>query len=194
MKTDLIRPALAPTVLTSCTSTTTSQVTLEYRPPLPGQVPKGAPVSAVGIFNDKRGGDGATYLGTVRDVTRGAFFDLNTRVPVAQVVANAFGHGMDARGMLTRRRNPRTVIAGDVLALYTQKLVRPYAEAKVRVVVIRPGGQQLFARVFRAEAELPATPANQSDAESLRLLASQALAQVVNTALDDPQVRAALAQ
>ncbi|MEZ5301935.1 MAG: hypothetical protein R3F11_15005 [Verrucomicrobiales bacterium] len=67
----------------------------------------------------------ATYLGTVPGRDPSGRSSTSHAGAGREVVANAFGCGMDARGMLTRRRNPRTVIAGDVLALYTRSSSAP---------------------------------------------------------------------
>ncbi|HYF35536.1 MAG TPA: hypothetical protein VD994_09630, partial [Prosthecobacter sp.] len=135
-----------------------------------------------------------TYLGTVRTQIGTPVEEVQTRLPVAQVATNAFGHGLQARGMLTSPRAARYVVTGEVLDLYCQMLVRPYGYARVRVTVLEAGsGQILYSRVYEGERQNSAyLPGSGSPVGSLSALVSGALQDVVDKALDDSNLRSRL--
>ena len=119
---------------------------------------------------------------------------MQTRLPVNQIVTNAFGHGLEARGMLTSPRAARYVVTGEVLGLNCQMLVRPYGYARVRVTVLEAGsGQIIFSRVYEGERQNSAyLPGSGSPLGSLTGLVSGALQDVVDKALDDSTLRSRL--
>ena len=86
------------------------------------------------------------------------------------------------------------IITGDILELYCQQLVHPYAFCKIRVSVVRAGsGQVVFSRTYQADREASAyIPLSGSPVPQLRELTSRALQDVVDHALDDSALRASL--
>ncbi|HSI65528.1 MAG TPA: hypothetical protein VLE43_20545, partial [Candidatus Saccharimonadia bacterium] len=133
------------------------------------------------------------YLGTVRTPIGSPMERVNTRIPVEQVVRNAFAHGMTARGMLSGRGAPY-VLTGEILDLHCDQVIRPAAYAKIRVNVVRiSSGQVVFSRIYSGERENSAyLPGSGSPVPMLRELASRALQDVVDRALDDNALRARL--
>ncbi len=174
----------------SCSSS--SEISLDYNPQ-PGRIVRGKPEFATSSFVDRRNQE-PNYVGNVRTQIGTPLEYIYTRVPVAQVTTNAFAHGLQARGMLTNTGAARYLIRGEVQELYCQMLVRPYAYARVRVSVMEAGsGQVLFSSVFTGERQSPAyVPGSGSPVPMLRDLTSRALQDVVDKALDSPQLRSQL--
>jgi hypothetical protein len=82
--------------LSACSNS--SVISLDYIPQ-PGQMVRGTPDFSVGQFKDKRGVQAQT-LGHVRMPIGPAVDTLQTRLPVSEIVSNAFAYGLEARGML----------------------------------------------------------------------------------------------
>jgi hypothetical protein len=184
--------AAAALCVVSASCTVTSQISLDYVP-APGRVQPGAPDFSTRKFVDRR--DSApTHLGTVRTQIGTPVEQVETRLPVADIVTNAFGHGLESRGMLTSPRGARYLVSGEVLDLYCQMLVRPYGYARVRVTVLEAGsGEILFSRVFEGQRQGAAyLPGSGSPIPILSSLVSGALQDVVDKALDDPGLRSRL--
>lgn len=181
---------LAATLLTSCSST--SQISLDYTPD-PGRVRPGQPDFSTRPFSDRRGLE-ATDLGTVRTQIGTPLEHVQTRVPISQVITNAFGHGLQARGMLTSARSARYVVTGEVLDLYCQMLVRPYGYARLRVTVLdSASGQIIHSKVYSGERSSGMyVPGSGSPVPLLRDLVSSALQEAVDRALDDQEMRSRL--
>jgi hypothetical protein len=178
--------ALAGTLtLTNCVS---SQVSLDYQP-RPGQMVRGAPQFGVGSFANLRK-EGSYFLGTVRMPIGAPVENVETRTPVEGIVANAFAHALDARGMLSNQ--PKYVVTGEVLDLYCQQIVHPYGYARLRVNIVRAGsGQVVFSRIYTGERQSTAyRPGTGSPVPLLRELVSRALQDAVDAALDDREMRA----
>ena len=176
--------------LANCAAT--SQVSLDYQP-RPGQMRKGAAEFTVGRFANMRK-EGPYYLGTVRAPIGAPIENVGTRTPVEQIVANAFSHALDSRGMLTDPGREKYIITGEVLDLYCQQIVHPYGYARLRINVVRKGnGQLIYSRVYVGERQSTAyRPGSGSPVPLLRELTSRALQDAVDQALDDPEMRARL--
>lgn len=179
-------------VLTLASCSTTSQVSLDYAS-TSGHVQPGKPEFSTRPFRDERGME-PMELGTVRTQLGTPIEYVQTRVPVSDVVTNAFGHGLQARNMFSRPRNSRFIITGDVLDLNCQQLVRPYGYARVRVTVMdAASGQIIHSRIYTGERGSGAyVPGSGSPVPLLRDLVSSALQDVVDKALDDPELRSKL--
>ncbi len=178
--------ALTATLLSGCVS---SQVSLDYQPRT-GQIMRGNSEFAVGTFANMRR-EGPFFLGTVRMPLGAPVENVMTRTPVEEIVANAFAHALDARGMLTRQSSAKYVVTGEVLDLYCQQIVHPYGYARLRVNVVRAGsGQVVFSRVYTGERQSTAyRPGSGSPVPLLRELTSRALQDAVDAALDDREMR-----
>jgi hypothetical protein len=183
--------SLAGLALVSCNSV--SQVSLDYQPRI-GHVLAGPAEFNTQTFLDRRDVP-PLHLGTVRTQLGTPVEHIQTKIPVHQVVTHAFGYGLQTRGMLTAPRNARYVISGEVLDLHCKLLVHPYGYARVRVTVTDAStGQILHSQVYEAERQAPAyRPGSGSPVAQLRDLASAALQDVVDRALDDPTLRNRLA-
>jgi len=171
--------------LSACTNS--SVISLDY---IPGQMVRGTPDFTVGKFKDRRGVQAQT-LGHVRLPIGPKVDTLQTRLPVKDIVANAFGHGLEARGMLAADGKSRFIIAGEVHDLRSQLLVHPYGYARVRVNVLEASsGRVLFTKIYEGERQSNAyRPGSGSPVPALRELTSRALQEAVDRALDDPSLR-----
>lgn len=173
--------------LSSCRNS--SVVSLDYVPH-PGRMIRGAPEFAVGEFKDKRKEQPQT-LGHVR-LPIGPMVDtIQTRLPVSDVVRNAFAYALESRGMLATDVKGRFIMTGEVHDLRSQLLVHPYGYARVRVNVVEAvSGRVIFTRVYEGERQSNAyRPGSGSPVPVLRDLTSRALQDAVDRALDDPGMR-----
>lgn len=175
--------------LSSCSNS--SVVTLDY---VPGQMVRGTPDFIVGEFKDKRGQQ-AQVLGHVRLPVGPAVDTVQTRLPVRDVVRNAFAHALEARGMLAPDKGARFIIKGDIQDLRAQLLVHPYGYARIRVNVLDAATKAVvFTKVYDGERQSSAyRPGSGSPVPVLRELTSRALQDAVDRALDDPKMRQSLA-
>ncbi len=191
MKTLLCLLAVSPVLfLASCT--TTSQVSLDYAS-APGHVRPGASEFATQAFMDRRDVS-SMHLGTVRTHVGTPLEYMQTRIPVADVVTNAFGYGLEARGMLAPRSGARLIVTGEVLDMHCKLLVHPYAYAKIRVSILEAAtGRVLYFGEYEGERQSRAfVPGSGSPVSILTRLASGALQDAVDRALDDPRMRASV--
>ncbi|MBL9179858.1 MAG: hypothetical protein JNM65_17490 [Verrucomicrobiaceae bacterium] len=179
--------AIALLGLSACSNS--SVVSLDYVPN-PGQVVRGTPDFNVGHFKDKRGMHPQT-LGHVRLPIGPKVDTLQTRLPVRNVVANAFGYGLEARGMLAAPGKGRFILQGDIQDLRSQLLVHPYGYARIRVNVLEAATRRvLFTKIYEGERQSNAyRPGSGSPVPMLRELTSRALQDAVDRALDDTIMR-----
>ena len=186
----LFLSTLAVSALVSCS--TTSQVSLDYVPGS-GRMQQGSAEFVTQPFVDRRD-VGPNELGTVRTQLGTPLEHVQTRIPVAQIVTNAFGHALQSRKMLSAKSAARYMITGEVLDLQCNLLVRPYGYAKLRVNVIEAGtGRIVHSGIYEGERQSSAyIPGSGTPVPMLGDLASGALQVAVDQALDDPSMRAQL--
>lgn len=175
--------------LSSCSNS--SVVSLDY---VPGRMVRGTPDFVVGEFKDKRGQQAQT-LGHVRLPVGPTVDTVQTRLPVRDIVRNAFAHALEARGMLAPGKGARFIIKGDIQDLRSQLLVHPYGYARIRVNVLDVATKAVvFTKVYDGERQSSAyRPGSGSPVPVLRELTSRALQDAVDRALDDPKMRESLA-
>lgn len=173
--------------LSSCSNS--SIVSLDYVPQ-GGRMMRGAPDFAVGEFKDKRG-EQAQTLGHVRLPIGPTVDTIQTRLPVSDVVRNAFAYALESRGMLATDVKGRFIITGEIQDLRSQLLVHPYGYARIRVNVVEAtSGRVIHTRVYEGERQSTAyRPGSGSPVPVLRELTSRALQDAVDRALDDNRMR-----
>ena len=173
--------------LSSCLNS--SVISLDYIPQ-PGLMVRGDPDFAVGQFKDKRGEKSQT-LGHVRLPIGPSVDTIQTRLPVSDVVRNAFAYALEARGMLATNVKGRFILTGEIQDLRSQLLVHPYGYARIRVNVVEAmSGRVLYTRVYEGERQSNAyRPGSGSPVPLLRDLTSRALQDAVDRALDDTTMR-----
>lgn len=173
--------------LTSCGNS--SVISLDYVPQ-PGMMLRGDPDFAVGEFKDKRG-EKEQVLGHVRLPIGPSVDTIQTRLPVRDVVRNAFAYALEARGMLATEVKGRFIFTGEIQDLRSQLLVHPYGYARIRVNVIEAmSGRVVYTKVYEGERQSNAyRPGSGSPVPLLRDLTSRALQDCVDRALDDTRMR-----
>lgn len=166
-----------------------SVIALNYVPH-PARVLRGTPDFSLGKFVDRRGVPPQT-LGSVRMPIGVKVDTLQTRLPISDIVRNAFGHGLETRGMLSADSKGRFIITGEVQDLRAQLLVHPYGHARIRVSLIEAAsGRVLLTKVYEGERQSSAyRPGSGSPVPVLRELTSRALQDAVDRALDDREFR-----
>jgi curli biogenesis system outer membrane secretion channel CsgG len=130
------------------------------------------------------------YLGEVRTPIGTPLERIASRVPVHEVVRNAFSHGLSSRGMLAGAGAPY-VLTGEILDLHGDQVVRPAGYASIRVNVVRSStGQIVYSRTYSGERESNIyRPGSGSPVPAIRELISRALQDAVDHALDDRSLR-----
>lgn len=173
--------------LSSCGNS--SIISLDYVPQS-GRMLRGSPDFAVGEFKDKRG-EQAQTLGHVRLPIGPSVDTIQTRLPVSDVVRNAFGYALESRGMLATDVKGRFILTGEIQDLRSQLLVHPYGYARIRVNVVEAtSGRVMHTRVYEGERQSTAfRPGSGSPVPVLRELTSRALQDAVDRALDDTRMR-----
>jgi hypothetical protein len=179
---------LAFSLVATLPSCSTTAISLDYQPKLGQNIPGPRRIS-VGRFADTRH-EGAYYLGEVRTPIGTPLERISSRIPVTEVVRNAFSHGLSSRGMLSGAGAPY-VITGEILELQGDQVVRSAGYAKIRVNLVRTGsGQIVFSRIYSAERESGIyRPGSGSPVPVIRDLISRALQETVDRALDDRELR-----
>jgi hypothetical protein len=173
-------------LLASCGST---PISLDYQPSLSRPV-SGTTKVSVGRFANMRR-EGSSYIGVVRSPIGTPVETLTTKVPIEDVVRNAFAHGLSVRGMFAPTGASPFIISGEILDLHCDQVIKPAAYVSIRVnLVLKSTGQVLFNNVYEAEREGTAfVPGSGSPVPRLRELTSRALQDAVDKALDDRQFR-----
>lgn len=176
--------------LSACSNT--SVVTLSYIPQA-GRVVRGAPDFTVAAFRDLRRVP-PQVIGSVRLPVGPKVDTIQTRVPVSNVVANAFAYALEVRGMNAAENQARYRITGDVLDLRAQLLVHPYGYARLRVNIMEvASGRIIFSQTYQGERQSSAyRPGSGSPVPILQELTSRALQDAVDRAMDDPAMRQSL--
>ncbi|WP_374267096.1 YajG family lipoprotein [Zoogloea sp.] len=177
--------------LSACGTTTGG---LGYAPP--AQLSRAAATAqpvAVATFVDARD-EKPNWLGVIRGGFGNHLKTLESTRPAVELVQAAFADGLRARGVRTEGGGAQ--LGGVVRKLYCDQVVRREANVVVDLAVSGPDGRQVFARAYavdRVEGSALALDTGVfASTEDLRLLLERVLREVVDKALDDPELRAAL--
>lgn len=190
MKRILIALMLAGT-LSACGTTTGG---LGYAPPaqLSRAAANAQPV-AVATFVDAREDRGA-WLGVIRGGFGNHLKTLEANRPPVELVQAAFADGLRARGVRTDGGSLQ--LGGTLRKLYCDQYIRREANVVVDLAVKDAAGRETFARTYtvdRVEGSVLAMDAGIfASTEDLRLVLERAVREIVDKALDDPELRAAL--
>jgi len=185
-----ILSAAALVLLSACGTT---QVGLSYQAARAGPAIEGAAPVAVGTFKDQRG-EPEHWIGAIRGGFGNPLKTIETSQPVSQLVQTAMAEGLKSRGAAVSPAGPRQV-SGTVTKLFCNQLA--VREATVEIVLNvtdSPGGRALFSRSFSATNTKNAGLSSGvfASPEDLRALTERTLRQVIDSALDDAEFRAAL--
>lgn len=154
----------------------------------------GASIS-VGAFVDQRG-ETPTWLGVIRGGFGNPIKTIEGDRPVAELVRTGFTDGLKARGYQVSPDAPVT-LTGTVRRLDADQYVRREANAEIEVRLTRKGAATpAFERTYSANrvegSALSLKTGIFGSVEDLRAVLQKTLGEVIDKALDDPGLRAAL--
>jgi hypothetical protein len=186
MKSAFLCLALSLASLTSCVTTKES---LDYSEAAASGLRKGGKANVtVSLFQDRRGME-PNYLGQVRPGGGLTFKKIETNIPVVDVVKNTFGYGLHIRGMAGQPGKSGWRIGGIIREFNCDQVVRSGSNVELLVMLYQPGAETpAFRKTYQAEKT--ETSLAIGDTNLLKTLASSALQEVVDRALDDPELRA----
>ena len=172
-------------VLSSCE---TYQVPITYADP--ASVQPGPRWVDLGRFVDARDERG-TALGSIKNEVGIPIKELTTRKPVAELVHNAVGYGLKARGMLVGPGRGRYVVGGTVLELYAHQFASQEAGCRIRFEVFRKGNPQvIFSKTYHSQRNRRTPKVSYfGDVDEVADVTSAALQDVIDQMLDDPEFR-----
>jgi uncharacterized lipoprotein YajG len=168
-----------------------SSVDLVYGPP-PAALPSGASVPvALGSFADARQNP-PRRLGVVRGGYGNVLKRVNTRRPVAELVRDAFGEGLRARGLLGGKDAVLT-LEGRIEKLDCNLYFSREAHSRIEVSLVDARGRERFRKTYAEDREEGTGAVGAfGSTEGLRRVAAEVLTATIDQALDDPEFRAAL--
>jgi hypothetical protein len=177
-------------LLTSCG---TVRESLDYDPSQAvGMRSGGAKNVSVGGFRDARGLDSPTTLGQIRTAGGPIGTKIETNIPVAQIVENTFGYGIQLRGMEGKPGSSPWRISGIIKEFTCDQVIRAGAAAEITVLLHKDNSDRAsFRKTYHAEKTEATTKIGpMADTKFLKNIASDVLQQIVDRALDDPELRA----
>lgn len=187
-------PLLAALALTACGTTNGS---LKYgasaeRPPL---VSRSTQVVVVGSFQDQREGD-KRWLGVIRGGFGNHLKTLEADRPVTDIVREAFVDGLRARHV-NAGGSGGTGLNGRIVTLYADQVVRREGNAEIEMTVVDAAGALRLKKTYKTSrtegSAVSLATGVLASVEELRAVLERTLSDTVDQALDDPELRAALA-
>ena len=174
--------------LSSCQS---YQVPITYAEP--ATVKPGPHTVDLGRFIDERD-DKGTKLGSIKNEVGIPIKELTTRKPVAQLVHNAVGYGLKARGMLVDKGRGRYVLGGRVKEFYVHQLASQEAGCVIQFELFRRGSSRpALVKTYRSQRNRRTPKVSYfGDVDEVANVASAALQDVIDQLLEDPAFRSKL--
>jgi hypothetical protein len=177
-------------VASGCSTT----VALKYEAPKT-QLVKVEPAAlvTVGTFDDKRGEE-ANYLGTIRGGYGNPLKRVYSSAPVSESVAAAFADGLRARGAYADAESAKYVLAGTITNLDCTLYMNYGAVARIDIILTeRASGKRVFSDTFSKESKVASIgPGVFGSGSGLGELCRKNVCELVDMALDDPTLRAAM--
>ena len=169
----------------------TYQVPITYADPatvIPG--PRTVDLGRFIDARDERDGRGRT-LGSIKNEVGIPIKKLTTRKPVAQLVHNAVGYGLKARGMLVDTGKGRYLLGGTITEFYAHQFTSQESGCRIRFQVFRRGNPKpIFTRAYRSQRNRRTAKVSYfSSVDEVADVCSAALQDVIDQALDDPDLR-----
>jgi uncharacterized lipoprotein YajG len=180
-------------VLAACGTTS---VGLKYAP---SATPNKAAASArpvnVGTFVDARG-EPANWLGAIRGGFGNPLKNLESDKPVADIVGTAFADGLRARGVTVDPGGTAGRVSGTIKKLDCNQYVRREANAEIEIRVTGAAGEVRLTKTYAAAkvdgSLLSLSTGVFASVDDLRVTLEATLREVIDKALDDSELRAAL--
>ena len=166
----------------------TYQVPITYADP--ATIQPGPRTVDLGRFIDARDEKG-TALGSIKNEVGIPIKTLSTRKPVPELVHNAVGYGLRARGMLVDKGKGRYVIGARIKEYYVHQLASQEAGCVIQFEYFRRGNSSpLLVKTYRSQRNRRTPKVSYfGDVDEVADVASAALNDVIDQALDDPEFR-----
>lgn len=192
----MIRTVATIAAFAALAACSTTSVGLKYSAPTDvTKVAPATPAVVVGAFVDSRG-EPATWLGAIRGGFGNPLKTLESDRPVSELVSTAFADGLKARGVSLEKSAGGLSLAGVVKKLECIQIARREGTVEVEVKVVDGNGKQRFAKTYaanRLDGSIVTLSAGVfGSVEDLRQTLEATLKDVVDKALDDKELRAAL--
>jgi uncharacterized lipoprotein YajG len=174
----------------------TTSVGLKYAPPATvSKAASSAKPVLVGTFTDSRG-EPANWLGAIRGGFGNPLKNLESDKPVSEIVGAAFVDALRARGVVVDQGPTTARLTGTIKQLDCNQYARREANAELEVRVVAAGGEVRFTKTYsttRVDGSLLTLSTGVfASVEDLRVTLEATLREVVDKALDDTELRAAL--
>jgi uncharacterized lipoprotein YajG len=193
----VIRTVIAIALAALLSACATSPVVVNYRPsPTSSALPAEAGYLVVSRFVDDRG-EPPKWVGAIRGGFGNPLKVIEVDESASVVVQTAFAEGVRARGAAGTSGAKRFEVRGTIKKLDSSQYVRREAHGVIEVAIVdTASGRELFRRTYSADqvegslvtfdAGIFASP------QDLKKVLEQVLNQIVDKALDDPDLRAVL--
>ncbi len=167
--------------LASCAGTSLLPPESDSSDPMPSSAPKGSRLVTLGNFKDSRKLP-ANYLGTIHGPKGQPGVKLETSLPVTEIVARSFGHGLRSQGWASEDGPGYWTLTGEIREFTCDRFEKSGATVDVVVRLTKTGGTQpSFNKSYLAEKISPAA----ADPAAMQALADEALQQAVSTMMKD---------
>ena len=177
-------------IFTSCQ---THNVSLTYNPASIGQrINKGSPAIKIGSINDVRKLRGAE-IGKIRNEFGIPIKSINAKRPISEITKTAFAHALQSRNLLDKD-NAKYILNADILEFQCSQYSTQNAECRIRVHVYNTkSGRLVFSQYFYAtRTKVSPNVTYWSKVDEIAGVASEALQEAIDRAVDDPGLRRAL--
>lgn len=156
-------------------------------PPPAGE--EDASTIAVGTFKDDRGVP-PSYIGQIRGAAQTPVLKVETSIPVSQIVENAFGHTLAQRKMLAQPMKGQWLLQGAIREFSCDQFAKIGSTAEITISLTKSGeASPAFRKSYTAEDAMESLPGAESNPQLIKDLAAKTLQQLVDNALDDPELR-----
>jgi uncharacterized lipoprotein YajG len=173
----------------------TTSVGLKYAPPAAVSKAASSNPVQVGTFTDSRG-EPANWLGAIRGGFGNPLKTLESDKPVSEIVSAAFADALRARGVAVDQGASAARVTGTIKRLDCIQIARREGNVELEVRVLAAGGVVRFTKTYSATrvdgSILTMSAGVFGSVEDLRVTLEATLREVVDKALDDTELRAAL--
>lgn len=180
-------------LLISCSTT---KVGMTYNAPVESQTFANTRPIELGSFIDQRN-EPPTWLGAIRGGYGNPLKNLESNVPVSQLVQEAFSSALQAHGAALSTSEPEIQISGVIKKLFCNQLIQREADIEIELQFTEISSKKiLFSRTYSATNYETAFFASGvfASIEDLRVFTERTLREVIDKALNDSAVRLALAK
>ena len=174
-------------LLSSCQ---TYKVSLTYNPPsFNDRVLKGEPTIKIDKINDVRKLRGAE-LGAIKNEFGISIKSISAKQPISEITRTAFSHALKSRNLLAEK-DAKYVLQADVLQFECSQYSTQNAECRIRVHLYQAKtGRLIYSQYYYStKTKVSANVSYWSNVDEIAQVASEALQDVVDRAVDDQRLR-----